>query len=381
MARIRNLVGSVILKQVQDDSFNDMKTYSTPILLVIAILTLAVDGAVFYALYREEISLTHALLLHLVVSAILLLWVLKLHKSRHGYDLKSPLLLSVLTLVTGPFGCAIFIIQLLFYLIFRRTSSPFAEWLASLFPEDKHDNSEDLYERLIFGQEDFSDKTSIMPFNDIIALGTEDQKRTVIAKITRHFSSKFAPALVMATQDEQNAIRVQAATAISNIEHEFAQSCISLEKKLAAEPGNHEVELKLAQQYDGYALCGLIDREREEYFRQKAILHYENYVHSQDDAIALFALGRQYIRNGEPAKARQVLNACLALQEKPRPNILMWYMQSLFETHDFIELNKFSIGTMHLIDGTDSTSYKAVEMLKLWAGGYGKNKGDDRAMI
>ena len=60
-------------------------------------------------------------------------------------------------------------------------------------------------------------------------------------EISRYYKREFAPALMKALHDSNNAIRVQAATVIAKLEQEYMSSFMKLSRQLQADPEDMEV--------------------------------------------------------------------------------------------------------------------------------------------
>ena len=71
----------------------------------------------------------------------------------------------------------------------------------------RHTEEEALYERIGRGMRRGIIRCVV---RDVIALGTESQKRRALTRMTDQFDPSFSPA-INALQDDSNAIRVQAA--------------------------------------------------------------------------------------------------------------------------------------------------------------------------
>src|SRR3546814_11680725 len=91
---------------------------------------------------------------------------------------------------------------------------------------------------------------------------------------SRRFRPEFAPALKLALQDANPAIRVQAATATAEIESGFTDRTIVLEAAAKAASQDFDRQLAIAQHYDAYAFSGLLDSGREHASRRSALMSY-----------------------------------------------------------------------------------------------------------
>ena len=76
------------------------------------------------------------------------------------------------------------------------------------------------------------------------------QKQMAIAKITQYFQPRFAPLLLQAVQDSNAAVRVQAATGLAKIEHDFMSQYLHQPEKSAKLRQNDDFnQLQLNAEY------------------------------------------------------------------------------------------------------------------------------------
>src|SRR5262249_46794320 len=144
--------------------------------------------------------------------------------------------------------------------------------------------SERLLERAALGMSVPPAKSRVEPFQDILSGGTVLQKQMAIAKITRYFRPSFAPLLRQASQDANAAGRVQAATALAKLEHDFTLQAMQMTKAQKASPEDRAAQIKLATLYDNYAQAGLLDEESQRSLREKAAAIYRTQLTQRDDA-------------------------------------------------------------------------------------------------
>jgi polysaccharide biosynthesis protein PelE len=313
------------------------------------------------------------LLAHLGAVLLLTLWVTVLWRLRQ--EIRTALLVLILTAVTGPFGTIVGICLLFFILVFSPDTVSFLQWLKALFPEESVEKSVVLYQRLAAGWDDFSDKRRIMTFQDAIALGTIQQKREALAKISRFYRREFAPALMAALHDSNNAIRVQAATVIAKFEQEYMTRFMALTRQHQQRPEDTGILLKLAQQADAYAYSGILDPQREEEFRETAIAHYRTLLERQpSDPKARLALGRLYIHTRQPEQAYRVLEAIFTQDQRQPLNLVMWMIETLFYLRRFDDIEALIATYTDAL--TDGNEYPLIirDTLQLWQRGIAPEK-------
>jgi len=343
--------------------------------ITLSLLIIALEGFYFVKLYHEEITLLQFIILHFVLVFICMIFLIGAIKS--GKDFRLPILLFLFTLISGFIGGIICIVVIILHGIYSKVATNFSEWLSSLFP-DEVEFKNDLYDRLQFGWEDFGDKSGVVPFKDVIELGNEGQKRVALAKMTSHFRPEFAESLLVAINDKSNSIRVQAATSISRIDRDFSHAIVEMEKKLSSLKNTkkrEEIILKLAKTCDSYSSCGLIDEDRAHDIGEKAIVYYEKFLkyNPKDDDVK-FMLGRVYFILGDLNKSKDIIATSLKNKMSGesgviQPEVIKFYMKTLFSLNLYGELKEFCESSYHLIDADNVNSLQVFEYLKLWVMG------------
>ena len=79
--------------------------------------------------------------------------------------------------------------------VFARRSTPFERWYASLFPKMAASPTRALYERIALRGAGPAARSTVAPFADVIALGTVQEKQSVVTMVADEFRPAFAPAL------------------------------------------------------------------------------------------------------------------------------------------------------------------------------------------
>lgn len=262
----------------------------------------------------------------------------------------------------GIFGSLLAFVLFLDYL---RTARPFDEWHEELFPHENKNISEELADRLRIASDDTSGNLS--PFLDILNFGNQSQKLTMIALITRHFRPAFASILLGAVNAPDNAIRVQAATAVSYVENRYMRQSMALEKQLDVANAKPELLLQAAQHFDEYAYSGLMDDLRAMELRKKALHYFYLYLkHVPNDQKVATAVVRLLIKN----KAYQESVAFLeSLNDHATHDaLIIWYMESLYQLQDYDKLNEVAQRQYTHFTSNMDLPLHIVECVRLWSG-------------
>lgn len=333
--------------------------------IVIATLALLAEGSLSVLLWSGQVGLGAALAVHgcfvlLLVAASVLCWRLG------GGGLPSLILLTLGTSLLGPLGPAGCLFTLAFYLATERNAPQFSEWYESLFPDDDPAESGDIARQLMerVGQ----DGGSVSPFLDVLSYGSRAQKQIAVAVMTRHFHPAFAPALRQALADSDNAVRVQAATAMATIEDRFVERAEELRAETEAHPDDPALVLGLARHHDDYAYTGLLDRQREEESQARALECYLRYLDQMpQDVDARLAVGRLMLRLGRAQDAVGWMERCFE-QGAWSPAMVGWYMDALYRLGRYEGVRVFARRHYDELTRLDTYPIRLIETVRLWSG-------------
>jgi tetratricopeptide (TPR) repeat protein len=326
------------------------------------------ESAVAAAMVAGYSSEAAAAAAHLTIAATLTAWVIRDHRDSaiapQRKDLRLALLLTVTTAFMGPIGAGGTLAAMAF-MSCARSTTPFEEWYRALFPETATTGEMDSWQRIISGQ-DIPNKSSVAPFSDILCFGTLAQKQELISLMSRSFQPVFAPVLRAALTDSNNAIRVQAASAITVIEDDFLRRSLSLTACVRENPRDSSLLLQLARLHDDYASAGILDHDREGDSRNKALKAYGEYLQlNPKDLEARTAIGRLFLRAEEYQEA-MLWSAEAVENGETSSALILTYMEALYQLRRFGELRRLAAKHTSLAQSED-IPLEAVETLKLWA--------------
>lgn len=338
------------------------------ITLTVALLTTIAEATLTFFLFKNIIGLGHLFIIHAAICLLLSAWPLLTAISRK--DQKLPLLFLMLTLTMGVFGAGICVAATLLSTLYSRKLPheiriPIYTWLTDTTLSHETIASHDASH----GEQD-----SLVPYMDIMILGTEKQKKAALDTITTHFSPEFTPVLMKAIQDRNNAIRMQAATILARLEQSFSRTVLALENTIQKRPHSPKTTpliLKLAIHYEAYANAGIIlDKERERALRHKAILIYEHYLERvPHDTEALFRLSSLYLKNGKLDESHTILTKTIHSEQTLTTSQMWHYMECLYYKRDFTTLRHVARACFPSLNPDDPNCFQLIEMVRLWGGG------------
>ncbi len=232
--------------------------------------------------------------------------------------------------------------------------------LAGLMPLNDRQESAWLYERIAFGRNDVGG-TGIEPLQDVLACGTLLQKQAAIVKITRWFRPQFAPMLRLAAQDSDAAVRVQAATAIANLERGYMQQYLMLEKENQS-AGKGE---KLANLCYEFALSGMADSESASRLSARAVELYNALLEESGATEMRMKLARLYLERCEPAKAEALLEPYAGGGMNAETAAL--YLEALYQQKAYGRARKFATQAYRTLQDQSPRGRELTEFFMLWA--------------
>ena len=339
-------------------------TAANGLFILIALILIVLHAFNLYLFLGTNMWPVIPVLIHLAISVVVSLIAYAQYKA--GMDVQHLALLAIVSTVTGIFGAVGSLFGFLFTVIFRTRSHNFREWYALIFPTDLPSEPQVIYDSIIEGLDENPSNYSVMPFADVMKLGSENQKRRALAKMTSRFSPRFAPAFKSALNDGNNTIRVQAATAIAKVEREFAAKLDRIEQARAMQPNDPMLTLALAKFYDDYAFTGVLDGELEKLNRERAINAYKSYLQQDPNSQeAWVAVGRLLYRDHQWEAASEWFRAALDRGWKVNTMVL-WYFECLFRLGLHRDLRRAILEYGRSITGQEELPRDVRDAVALW---------------
>lgn len=313
-------------------------TATNGVFILLAVILSVLHAINLYLFLSTTVWPIVPVLLHLLISSIAALVTYGQYKK--GLDVHHLTIMTIVASTAGLFGTIGALFGYVVTIIFRRRSQDFISWYESIFPTDLPTEPEVIYDRIIEGIDENPSAYAVMPFTDVMRLGSENQKRRALAKMTSRFSPRFSAAFKLALSDHSNAIRVQAATAVAKIERDFAAKLERIESARTKDPKNPLLTMALAKFYDDYAFTGVLDLELEKLNRERAIQTYKTYLqYDPNSAEAWLSIGRLLYRNKDWEGAAEWFRHALDRGWQSETMIL-WYFEALFRLGQFRELRR-----------------------------------------
>ena len=77
----------------------------------------------------------------------------------------------------GIFGAMGTLISILMHFWHMRLAQSFSEWFSTIFPRFERELPEKIYDNIMFGRDENPLSYSVIPFSDVMEIGSENQKR------------------------------------------------------------------------------------------------------------------------------------------------------------------------------------------------------------
>jgi len=307
-----------------------------------AVLVIAAVSVIETALAAHWLSggidIAHALVLHAALVWVLCFWLYL--RWRRGAELRHAGPLVVMTAVLGPVGAWGAFVTVALYALFRRNRGGFAEWYEALLGERARSKSLRLYDAIVSGAMDPGRDRSLASFVDLLALGTDAQRRALVAMVTENFRPAFAPILRQALQHRDSAVRVLAATAASRIAADAQKRTERLQAVLRNSPDDQAALRALGLHLKSQADASLVAPERATTLRRQALSSLLRYLErAGEDVEAIAAVANLHVGLGDHAAAREWLDQNPATRDSDA-SAFADYLDSLYRMRRFGELRE-----------------------------------------
>lgn len=364
-APIYELVEDILREQdVHDAARTSVASGNNGLFVVLAIILTVLHGFNLYLMLASGLWIAIPLLIHIVISGFTALIAYGQYKK--GFNVQHFALMAIVSAVAGVFGTVGALVGFLLYVLFRQSTMHFNEWYESIFPTDHKTMPQQIFDDITEGIDENPKRYGVMPFIEVMRLGSETQKRRALSKMTTRFDPKLSPAFKIALKDKNNTIRVQAATAIAKIERDFMRILERIEEARAKEPRNTQLQLALAKFYDDYAFTGVLDPELELLNRDRAIAGYKAYLQADPNhADSWIAIGRLLFRSGKFDEASEWFRHAIDRGWKSR-TLVLWYLECLFRTGQFKELRRAAAASGREILTNEELPQSIRDSVALW---------------
>jgi tetratricopeptide (TPR) repeat protein len=328
------------------------------------------EGYMIYLYLTKAVSFFLLLTIHLLI--ITSLYFLLKWFSRPIIDKRVTTVSLLFTALMGPLGAAVAVVGMILYLVLKGPlSNNDKELLKHLLPEENESMSKEIYDRLIYGLDKFDADKLPTIFNDVLVYGSERQKRIVIERMLRYFRVEFSPVLQEALNDENNSIRVLAATAVTRIDKQYSEENIELNHLIQRKPNDFSVHLRLARQSEEYSKLGFIDEQRRMKYSQMAIDHYQQAIAiDPKNAPARVSLAENYYLHEKYQDIIDCLEIVIESESTLQDQAIKWYLSAMFKLNKYAEIREFT-RTKTLVLKEDSFEYDLLlYIIIIWKRGY-----------
>ena len=288
-------------------------------IFLVSLLVFILEAFVFILLTYDGIEIRKALFIHFGIALVSLICVFYF-RSR-DQDISIPSLLTLLTLVSGPFGAFIALSCSRLFPVKNKDKSHTWLYTAGL----QGDNNE-IYERIRFGLDDLPEKMEVEPYINVIRYGSIEDKLAILSKVARYFNPSFVSLLKEALDSEHNAVRVQAAAIIARIDDDYNKRCKNLEKENSNEDID-DLKNKILV-FEEYLDLDIADEQRRAVIVGKIEKFYETLIekdqgdNDKGDNDLLVKLAKIYMERQNYEKALQIVSIITSDSDVKSENLL-----------------------------------------------------------
>ncbi len=351
-------------EDIHDKQMISSANATNGVFVVLALILSVVHGFNLYLFLGTDIWHVIPVLIHIVVTVITA--VITYGQYKKGLDVHNLAALAIVSAVAGIFGTLGSLFGFVATIIFRQRTQHFADWYESIFPSDNPTQPELIYDDIIEGQDENPRPYGVMPFTDVMRVGSEEQKRRALSLMTMQFNPRMSQAFKFALRDPNNTIRVQAATAVAKIEKKFMAMRERIEEARAKEPKNPHILYALARFYDDYAFTGILDPEIEKMNRERAIATYKSFLQQDsNNTEAWVSIGRLMFRNEQWEEAAEWFKHAMERGWKVK-NMVLWYFECLYRLGDFRALRRAVAEHGRGITGQEDLPQDVRDAVALW---------------
>lgn len=307
--------------------------------VILALVIGVLDVVLLWAASTQVIPSFLALVLHLVIVGIAFLFTFARRKT--GMDTRASSTALIILLFTGIIGAIGTLVMIIAHIVIRADSLTFKEWFNYIYPRPTPTLGESVYDGVALFSDEHSRNYDVLPFMDVMRLGSPEQKVEAINQMVMHFTPKFAPAFHLALKDPVLSVRTLAATSIARLEKHLQSQERKLKVALSRAEQSPELLLAAAQFYDDYAFSGILDGERKQQYVKLAYDFYQRYLRrrSSDQRAAVW-IGRLLIRSGQNERAAEWLKQMID-EGRSDVHMLGWYVEVLYNLRQFSTLRNF----------------------------------------
>ncbi len=316
-----------------------------------------------------EISFGVLLGLHILLTILsvgLLFFFVKI-----GWGIRLIMITTLFLALMGPFGAAMSLSIIILYGSTVFFVDPIAGLMKMLMPSITKTKSEEHYDRIQYGMENYDISADPIPLHEVVKFGSVKQKLSAIEKMLRFYHPEFIPVLKLALADSNNSVRVMAATAISSLEDRFHKVYVELENKYTNDPEDPDIILALADHCYEYAHAAVFDENRLNKMKRIAAGKYEEYLKFRPgNGQALMKAGQLYFELGDYDSAENAVKKLSESDETLTRDVYILLMRIYYEKKEFSRMHRLTGGHyVRLSELAEAGGYHEFEdVLFAWGG-------------
>lgn len=343
-------------------------------IFLISLIILFIESYALFLLYSNKLAPHNFFIIHIIASFICLS-IYFIYKVL-DYDLRYPIMNLAFVFFLGPFGAFLFMATTLLSSFYLRRVEPLEKTIGEFFPQDPEDeNAFRVYERIRFGLDVYDPDKIPYSYEEVMRYGTEAQKKTAIERILKYFRKEFTKPLLQALSDKASSVRILAATAVARIDNQYSEHLKKIEEEVLQNPNDADLQFKYANLLESLSELDLIDTDRREKLREKAIVIFEElekeYPENKDIS---FSLGKLYLNSNQLQKAIFYLYNLKDKHGFVDDEALKELFKALFKNKQYQKIREIIKENNIKVKGEAATHDILIDEIMLWKNGIPKEK-------
>ena len=319
---------------------------------------------------NDKISVNKVLILHSIILIFLFIILLISYLLKTSVKLYAFILIE--TTVAGPLGAFISIISMLVYLFIIGQREFIQIKFKKLHPDRYLTISEKIFNRVMWDKPVEDIKTE--PFEDILLYGIIKEKQNALIKIKKYFNPEFARFLLIAVNDKDNSIRVQAAAIIASIESDITSRIHELEEKINNGTTSKQSFLSFLKLYLDYAESGILDLDKKSKTLNLIIKRITKDIYNSSDEEnsnnlnLLIYLAKINMLQGKMKEAYMLLKekGLPTRNFHKAPNSIMIYLNTAFQLKKYNDVRKYLLLKKEFLLDLHKNNAEIMSILDVW---------------
>ncbi len=320
-----------------------------------------ISWLLIYSFISFNLFILGYLLCLLVLISVL---IVKIIKKRDSRILIFLVIFTASLGVLGPLATLIIIITKNYII---KDSKSAIDNIIGILNEDYYNEAETLYNKLTFIRGSSSEYTNSEPFIDIMKYGSFYEKQQVLILAKRYFRPKYSKILFNALKNEDNNIRVEAASLMASLEKDATDKFKELQKIVVDKNNIIKIGERYLTFYNYYVETGvLVNIGYVNNFFRRIEEGLKNIIKKEINTTKYeILLGKILFKQKKYSEAIETYRKNELSSFIKDTKALSYYLESLYQQKQFVEIRV--VARQALAKNNNYFSIKKLEpILKFW---------------